>query len=219
MLLKIVLSWDKILLFASVVVLLTTLLKNVFGVNVIGKKIYELLWKWIMRSSIHRREMDFKMNTLLGSVAEIKHQVTFNGGSSLKDIVASHTSMLSEMNTKLTFNQLRLDVNDMCSDRMTFKVDKHGACTFINDAFLKCFDYSEKDVLGFAFENLVHDEDVKEMRDKWARCIEKKTKFIDEQRIFTKDAKALNCLVRAIPLIEGDELHGFYGTIDIINDN
>jgi PAS domain S-box-containing protein len=116
----------------------------------------------------------------------------------------------------VNYNAIRMDINDMCSDRMCFRMDKVGACISINDAFLKFFGYSEHDIMDYSFENVIHEEDVPEMRLKWARAIEKKSRFSDEQRIVDVNGGVHHCLVRAYPIMDGENLMEFTGTIDLM---
>jgi PAS domain S-box-containing protein len=209
-------NWEKILGVIAGVILLNQFLKEVFGISVIGKKIYKgapMVWKWIMRSSIHRKEMDNKLDILIQDMKHVKVQVEYNGGSSMKDAVR-------RIEQKVDYNVMRMNIMDMCSDRMTFKMDKNGSCTFINDSFLKCFGYAENDILEFSFENIIHEDDVPGIRLKWQRAIDKKSRFYDEQRIYDVHGTEFKVIVRAYPVIEDNgNLKEFYGTIDIINEN
>ena len=211
--------WLSVAAFIGAVLLIGKFFKDVFGIEAFGKRIYKgepLIWKWMMSSSIYRAETQKQLREILDEQKRIRAQVEFNGGTSIKDAVQRIEERQIIMQSEVKQMATRMDINDMCSERMRFKMDDSGACTFINDAFLKCFGYTEKDVLEFSFENLVHDADVPEMREKWTRAIEKKGRFYDEQRIIHINGEIYNCVVRAYPIIDNGILKGYEGTIDII---
>jgi PAS domain S-box-containing protein len=200
-----------VLAAVGIMLVFATLLKEVFGVSVIGKKIYKgapMLWKWIIRNATYRKEMLNRMDMMLTDIRAVKEQVEYNGGASMKDAVKRIEGLVK-------FHELRMDILDESNDRMNFRMDDHGACTFINDAFLKFFGYSEKDVLGFSWESIIADEDIEEVREKWDRAIEKANRFYGEYGICDIHGHCHQCVVRAYPICEGPLLKGFYGTIDI----
>jgi PAS domain S-box-containing protein len=97
---------------------------------------------------------------------------------------------------------------------MVFKLDANGACFFINDSFLKRFGYTEGDIEGFNWESVIHEDDREDVKKKWQRAIEKKSRFYNEQRVFTQSGEVVNCKVIGYPVLENGHLKEFYGTVD-----
>jgi PAS domain S-box-containing protein len=195
----------------GILLVFATLLKEVFGVSVIGKKLYKgapLLWKWIIKMATYRKEVLSKLEEMTTDLKHVKVQVEYNGGSSMKDALRRIEEMVH-------FHGVRMDILDESNERMNFRMDSAGAVIFINDAFLKFFGYSEKDVMDFAWESLVRDEDLKHVQEKWTRAISKQSRFYDEHGICDIEGNCHECIVRAYPICERDVLKGYYGTIDI----
>jgi PAS domain S-box-containing protein len=188
-------------------------MKELFGVSVIGKKIYRgapLLWKWIIKMATYRKEVLSKLEEMTTDIKHVKCQVEYNGGSSMKDA-------LRRIEEMVRFHDLRMDILDESNDRMNFRMDATGAIIFINDAFLKFFGYSEKDVMDFAWESTIRDSDLKHVQEKWTRAIDKQGRFYDEHGICDIEGICHECIVRAYPICEREILKGYYGTIDIKN--
>lgn len=182
-----------------------------------------MLWKWIMRSAIWRRDLEKRLDRMEAKQEIIKAEVTYNGGGSTKDAVRrveNHVTELSDnvKETALILSTIaaRLHISELHNNRMTFRIDEEGACIEINEIFLRKFGYAEKDVLGYGYENLVHEEDVMEMRGKWQRAIEQCSRFKDEQRIFNSNKEMFDCCVQAFPICQGDKLIEFVGFIEIL---
>ena len=209
---------ERLALLLTTLVTVSTVLEKFFGINLIGKKIYKgapALWKWVMGGTIFRKEMTKKVDEVLA-------EVTFNGGKSLKDIVKQlaniteqQTLMLVDMKSRMEFNTFRLDLSDMANDRMIFRLDKNGACTFINDAFLKFFGYTEHDVLKYSFESIIKQEDLPHLQEKIKRAIETENDFYSEHRICDIAGAEFPCIVRGFKILEQGKLKEFWGTIDI----
>lgn len=212
-------SLKDVLAAIAIVLLIQKFLKEIFGINMIGQKIYKgapLIWKWIMRTAIERREIHNKLDMIMA-------EVTYNSGSSLKDTVRrietsvnGHTTLMKYLQKEVDFNSLRLDISDIGNDRMTFRFDGEGRCKFINEAFLKTFGYTERDMLGFNWESIIDDDDLEDVRDKWKRAIQTKSRYFNEQKMW--NIKREQKLVRVIgyPIIEEGVLAEFYGTLDIL---
>lgn len=203
----------------TLLLLASKFFKDVFGIEALGKKIYKgapLIWKWFMQSSIFRKDVNDRLDLIMMKMGKIEEQVHTNGGGSMKDSLVRIENDITEMKGQVKENASKNDARDMCSERWLFRLGKDGSCTFINDAFLKYFGYPESSVLGWEFENIVHDDDVLEMRNKWNMAIERKSKFYDEQRIMDIDGKVHDCVVKGYPICRDKELVEFYGTIDLI---
>lgn len=201
-----------ILAAIAVLMCFAAFMKEFFGVDMIGRKIYKgapLWWKALMKFFTRAKETDAKLDLLIAKVEKVEKQVEYNGGSSMRDAV-------KRIELQVGYGNQLMEIADRCSDQMKFYMGPDGACTFINDAFLRCFKWTEADVLGYSFESIVEEEDVEEMRLKWNMSINRRSKFNDEQRIKDSSGVAHKCCVKASPVISGGELVKFVGTIEII---
>lgn len=167
--------------------------------------------------------MHDSMERIAKQVEEIGKQVEYNGGSSMKDSlrrveeqIQSVSVQLREVKGQVELNAQMNDFRDMISDKITFKVAPDGSCYRISEAFLRFFGWKDQDVLGYNFENIVHDDDVGEMRMKWQRAIDTQSQFQDEQRIRDVHGKYHRCIVKASPMSKAGVLVKFYGNIEII---
>lgn len=205
-------TFSDVLAAIGVLMCFGAFMKEFFGVNMIGKKIYKgapLWWKALMKFFTRSKEVDAKLDLLIEEIREVKKQVEYNGGSSMKDAVR-------RIEQKQEYGIQLQEINDRCSEQMKFYMDSTGGCVFINDAFLRCFKWTEADVLGYCFEMLVLEEDVEEMRVKWNMAISRKSKFYDEQQIRDSSGAYHKCCVKASPVMVGKELIKFVGTIEFI---
>lgn len=217
--------WAAVSTVLLALLLFSKFFKDVLGIEAFGKKIYKgapLVWKYIMRRAIFRKDMELKMDRMGKAVEEMNKQMQYNGGTSLMDAVrrienmqAGQNLQLQDLARNLSYTVARMDINELCSERMCFRVNNEGACISINDAFLKQFGYIESDITGFSFENTIHEDDLPEARQKWQRAIDKCSRFYDEQRVYDKKGELYSVIVRAYPIVHDGKLKEFVGTIDI----
>lgn len=207
-LVKQVLSWGGWLV--AVLVAFTKTWKAIFGseFSTDVKKGFPMFMKWVFKDATWKTEM---MNEL----RQIKNEVAYNGGAvtlsmAFKQLEADNR----QLKRMVQHNKALRDITDLCSDKMIFRMNHEGACTFINDSFLKFFGWVESDVLDYAFEDVVHPEDVPDMRLKWQKAISTKKPFKDDQRIRDVNGVYHDCIVRAHPVVLDMELAEFSGTID-----
>lgn len=209
--------WAAITTVLLVLTMFGKFFKEVLGIEAFGKHVFRgfpIMMKWIYRGATFRKEILTKMDFVVG-------ELKYNGGSSTKDILKAvvlqsneNHSKISKLEQQLEETKIQTEINDICNNRMTFKMNDEGGCTFINEVFLREFGYGEKDILGYGFESVVHEDDVQEMRVKWQRAISQKGRFYDEQRIWDAQRNTHECIVRGFPRLEGDQLVEFLGIIE-----
>lgn len=184
-------------------------------------------WLWAYKKAMWRKqfsELMVKQNIVLEQMEKrlgsIESEVKYNGGKyKLTDAVKDIQIGQIEMKGQLKENAAIRRAHELCSDKMSFWMDAEGRCTFISEAFLRHFGCQESDVIAYNFENIVHDDDRHEMRLKWNKAIDTKTKYRDEQRIKKcGTGEFVKVLVKAEPVEVDSVLKSFYGTIEIIND-
>ena len=188
-------------------------------------------WLWIVKKAMWRKQFTnilIQNKVQLDRIAQdlakvtldmekVKHELEYNSGSTTKDAVRDTRNELKRVVNVLIENQELRKAQELTSDRMIFKVDPLGACTFISDTFLRAFSCSSGDILQFGFQNYIHPEDREETRLKWEKAIKTQTAFKDEQRIrncATEDYIRASVIAHPVQ-VEGTLLY-FYGTIEVI---
>jgi PAS domain S-box-containing protein len=215
-------TWTDALAAVGVLLMISKFLKEVFGVDMVGRKIYRgapLAWKWMIRSATDRKDMHNKLDRIVA-------ECTYNSGTSLKDAVKRientclvQTDMLRDLKSRSDMHSLRLDIADLNNRRMTYRMDKTGSCTFINDAYLKQFGYTERDILGHNWESIIHEDDLEEVQQRWKRAIEIKGRYYSEHRIYDGQGDVHRVCSIGYPVVIDEQLQGFYGTADEITES
>jgi len=210
---------EQILVVLAAVIVVQQVLKEVFGVNMLGKKIYKgapLVWKWVMRAAIFRASITQKIDKIL-------EELNYNGGGSTKDMVKllvendkHKTAILTNVASQIKVMEHRMDIDDITSSQMLFRCDSVSSCTFVNDAFLRAFGYTWRDMEGFNWESVIHEDDIDEVRERWGRSIATKSRYVGVQNIVCADKEIKTVTVTGYPIIENGCLKGFKGTIDFV---
>jgi PAS domain S-box-containing protein len=220
--LSMIIHFDVILKVVAALIVVAAFFEKVVGVTLTGKKIYKgapALWKRIMVARTFRLEMR-------AEVKEIRDELKYNGGSSTKDMIkmlidndSKKTQILERLESGMNDMRLIQKINDITSDQMKFSMDHQGSCTFINEAFLKMFGYTWRDLEGFNWESVIHDDDIEEVQARWKSAIQKRSRYTGEQRIVCANGECKYVRVTGYPIVENGELKGFYGTVEIIHNN
>lgn len=151
-------------------------------------------------------------------IDSILAEVRFNGGTyklvdALKDIQADQKDAKNQI---LYLRGLR-DINDKFDPAFRFRYHPDKGCTFIAESFLRAFGCRESDVLGFSYEEMVHADDVAEMRLKWNQAANKCTNYRDQQRIKSATGDYVVCMVLAEPIKDTEgKLVEFVGIIEVL---
>jgi PAS domain S-box-containing protein len=188
--------------------IVTTVLDSVFGRG----KIIKVLWLVIKRAGGYvgsHFALPRKVKQIEVDITQIKKEVTYNGGLSMKDSIRELTAMTGEL---LIISKAR----EEWDDKMIFRLNEKGECTSINRAFLTHFKWLERDVLGKNWENIIKASDLPQVQEKIERAIESKADYRDEHYILTSEHDSELCRVQASPIIHEGLLRGFLGTIQII---
>ena len=164
----------------------------------------------ILDSNKNQDETLSKMESFLETISK---ELNFNGGGSVKDTVGSIQKSLTELNKANELVRIHLDIEDKLSDRMVFKVNEYGACTFISNSFLNLFGWTEQDMLGDNWLFCIDSKDAETVERKWTHAIKNKTRYYNKQRIKDSHGEAHICIVIAYPVIMENQLTGFRGIV------
>lgn len=183
-----------------------------------------VVWKWVMRSAIWRKDIEAQVTQIKSTVDVIKGEVTYNGGGSTKDAVkrvelqvGSLAVAIEQLLVRHDTVLARLQISALATGRVEFTMDKNGAWVAVNEVFVRQFGWDRQNVKGYAYENIIHEDDINEMRDKIKRAIAQCSRFMDEVRIKDSRGEYHKCCMQGIAICKGDELVEFAGFIEYLN--
>jgi PAS domain S-box-containing protein len=163
---------------------------------------------------------------IIETVEKIKHEVEFNDGSSLKDAVhrqidatTQNHLLLELLQSQIALVNIRIEILDASNPQMLFRLSADLECIFINEAFLKFFGWLESDIKGFGWDVAICENDKDISIKKWKRARELKARYHNEQSLCDREGTEYRCLVRGYPIIENHVLKGFFGIVDLLDDD
>lgn len=116
-----------------------------------------------------------------------------NGGSSLADQVQAVKTMLEHHSGRVkAFNR---DTTEGM-----FESDATGFCTWVNRTYCRMAQRTEDEVLGWGWLNILHPDEVDEVREHWARCVRDGREYTRSERFQTPDGEEVVVTVRAQPI-------------------
>lgn len=135
-----------------------------------------------------------------------------NGGSSLADQV-------NNVLRKLEHHSGRVKAFNRDTSEGMFESDATGACVWVNRTYCRITERTESEVLGWGWLNIVHPDEVEEIRKHWELCVEEAREYTRIQRYVTPAGEEILCNVRAQP-IKNDkgELLSFMGFVRVQSD-
>jgi PAS domain-containing protein len=134
--------------------------------------------------------------TISKEIKEIKKELTFNSGTSLKDLV-NQIKFDVKSNTELTttiLNRQRWMLDNRTEP--IFETNKDGKFTWVNDAFMKLTDRGFKDLKDNNWVNILKEEIRNDIANDWYLAVASKRNF--EHNAIIVDAKNNNYLSKII---------------------
>jgi hypothetical protein len=203
-------TFGEFIVFFTAISVILKLGEDLAGKKYFGNFLYQEFKKVITTPGKILRKLD-----------EIQSEVTYNGGKyKLKDAVFDLTQKVNAAQTQAIYNGNKLNeieanfrLSDDIDDAMKFKLDETGACYYANRSLYSHFGFVENSIAGFNWENYIVVEDMERVHFKYERSIKTRSEFIDTHGIKHFDGVIKRYDVRTIPIIIGDVLKGFYGTI------
>jgi len=173
----------------------------------------------------HFEEQKKQTEEFMNNLEFVRKELTVNSGESVKDRIVSLNEnltqtglILSSLVSSSAIINLRLDIADEADNRMSFLLDENLSCTKISDNFLRRFGYAPRDVIGLDWDFCYPKRNLRQIRAAWREARTKKSQFRETHIIVDSDGREHRCLVRGFPLVESGELNGFYGTIEILEE-
>lgn len=148
---------------------IVTAITAVLFISQKGRKVIIILYNAV-KKFISVLVYPFKIPAILYSMDDsikfIKKELTYNGGNSLKDVVAK----TFETTTLL---KLRYRHDMSVSERAIFECEPlTGRCTWVNDALCELFGMSHEDMLGFGWLRAVREDQREEVHSHWKTAVD-----------------------------------------------
>lgn len=209
-------TMGEILAFGAILVAFCKAVEDIFGKKYLGTWAWNKIKSFFLFPVTILKKLDFLEHKMVSIEKEFKT----NGGSTVKDdlkkISVNVDAALVEAKTngvKLTELDLRLKISEECDPTLIFKLDATGKCIYCNQSFYSFFGFSERDILGFNWENKIDEKDLRVVQEKWKRAIETQTQFLNTHTVIDSDKVKTVCRVIGLPIVLDGTLKGFYGTV------
>ena len=170
-------------------------------------------WAWVklvkpvvIANKRKKEEFYNKMN-------EMHHELKFNGGTSLKDVVF-------KIDEKVNKIEIRLDDIDqntklsMNLQGIAFWIsDEQGECTYASPGLCKVMGRSESEIKGNGWMGWLHPDDKQKVVDAWNFCVETHSPFDEVYRVKKSNGKWAKVWGQAFPKIRSSVFGGVLGKL------
>lgn len=207
----------EIILWGGAVIGFFKAIETIFGKKYIGT------WAWngLKRFFLLPINIMHKLDSLQVELKFVRDEVQYNGGTvKLRDAVEKIDKNVGQALAQAQDNgveiaevKIKLKIREDCDLALIYKLNAAGGCHYCNEAFYKYFGYAEPDVIAFNWENIIKASDLPEVRKRWERAYATRSQFLSKHTIINSDGEEILCKVIGMPLIVGDVLKGFYGTV------
>lgn len=213
-----------------VLLVVSTMAKHFKVINEAWPSILKVL-QWIKNRFLRRAlfEQDMRAGlTKLGfgqerieeRVARVEYEVKDNSGGSMKDCNKRIEKKLDAALNRIAFNELMIEAGYERAGRMKATFNRDAEMIDVNSVFLKFFGWTEKEMLGVGYENMVHEEDRQDLQVKFSRAIHGASKLSEpDLRMFDSDGHVHNVCITGYPhtnWLSGD-VEKYFVTFEILN--
>jgi PAS domain S-box-containing protein len=140
-------------------------------------------------------------------LAEIKKEMTPNGGTSIKDTVNKLAVSMEKVVTSidsLSSQGIRMEIRQQNILNSVvvpiFETDTAGDCVFANKAYLDLIGRSMEEIRGPSWINMIHPEDRAKVRTEWAAAVAEKRNFELTYRIVCREHMIYDVVCVATPI-------------------
>lgn len=169
-----------------------------------------------------------QLEAIKTDVGYCKGELSFNGGNKTsKDLIKKlierdekdYQQML-KFREEFQIVNTRLDIQDEAVGRFSFRLNRDLSCTFISPNYLRYFGYAKEDVIGDNWDFCIAENQKLSARAEWERAVKRRARYKSELILIDSKDNERICYVRGLPLIDAEtnELTGFYGTIEILEE-
>jgi hypothetical protein len=139
------------------------------------------LWMKVLRPAVKFMASHEEVVT---SIETIKHEITTNGGGSLKDAVCTLSGACERIERSQIVIEQRTKASLHYSETALFETDQEGHLVWTNEPFYNLTKMTLTDVEGFDWLGYIHEEERDEFFQEFKSCL-------DMNRRFTKNSKTI----------------------------
>lgn len=182
--------------------------------------------RWIRRAVFEQdvregiAELKKGQEAIEDRLKKVEYETKDNSGGSLKDVTKRTEQKVDEFLNRLEFTELKLEAGYQLGNRMSAVLNRNAEVIEVNPVFLKFFGWDKNEILKAGYENMVHEDDRRELQVKLSRAITTASKFSEpEVRLFDSDGKAHK--VRMTGYVHTDrknEADYYFVTFEILNN-
>lgn len=166
----------------------------------------------IMRSVLYPFRVPRILDSMDTSIKSIKKELTYNGGNSLKDVVAKTLKLA-------TLLELRHKYELNISEKPMYECEASGGrCTWVNDSLCELFGMSHEEMLGLGWLRAIKEEERQEVYEHWMHAIQTNIPYSWSYTIVnqkTGDEIEVKSTANAVSLSNGTILQ-YHGTVSPI---
>ena len=145
------------------------------------------------------------------TIKEIKAELKYNGGSSLKDLISKVENRQSIQEQRLCF------VLDATPNIGVFETDETGACTKVSLGYALMAGMSQQDCLVSGWINNIHPEDRDKVYSEWKNAIEHSRPFYLKYR-FGTEGNYSEVIGKSTPITSKGKITSWIGVITKIKE-
>lgn len=146
-------------------------------------------------------------------VAGIHYFVSPNGGGSLMDSTRRIEVNVSALGDQLNMlSETMRAENDTDEDLARFYCDAAGANTYVNQTYARWIGVGKAELLGWAFLNIIHPDDVPRVRAHWEQCRVENRQYRMVHRMIASNGDVFTVSVTATPIPENSPARRWVGS-------
>lgn len=165
-----------------------------------------IAFKKIMKKLKPHLEILENLQRLTETVNSISKEFKKNGGSSIKDDLATIAKEVKE-NTELTKNIGNIQLWQIDSDPAPiFHTNEDGEASYVNQSYCTLLKRSKEELLGNGWKNCLVQDKRQEVIDDWKTCVQEKRAFERFVKVEDKNGKQYTVKVTATRTSSGKYL-------------
>lgn len=159
------------------------------------------LWVKVLRPAV--KFMD-SHEEVVKSIDTIKHEITTNGGGSLKDAVCTLSGTCERIERSQIIIEQRTKASLHYSETALFETDGEGHLVWTNEPFYHLTGMTLTDVEGFDWLSYIHENERDEFFQEFKSCLEMNRRFMKSSK--TRDDKDVRMI--GFPYKINEKEHG-----------
>ena len=140
-----------------------------------------------------------------------KNQIPINSFGTIQDITQRKKTEEDLKKSELLYRSLTSN-----APVAIFNTNIDGACTYVNEQWMKYSGMNFTEAMGFGWQNALHPEDKERVMEEWQETIFQDTEFKSEYRFQDKNGEITWLTVKAAKLLDAN--NNLYGYIGIASD-